>query len=82
MGLPMAWPCVDPACGNNLGNIASGELVVVKENVAAINTDKTNMVLTCVKCGKPKTWFAKPSAIVVAFVDDLAKKIAKELGSR
>ena len=55
MALPLAWPCVDMACGNVLGSIAMGELAIDKDNCAAVNTDGVNVILTCQRCGKPTT---------------------------
>ena len=82
MALPLAWPCVDMACGNVLGSIAMGELAIDKDNCAAINTDGVNVILTCQGCGKPKTWFAKAPAVESAFIDTLAQKLARLLDSR
>lgn len=73
------WPCVDPACGTNLGNISNGELVIALDGVKLINTQGINLVLTCVKCGKPKVWFSKPSAIKVAFVDLVMDYMARQM---
>ena len=68
------WPCAN--CGENLGNIAFGELAVLKEGCAVINTDGVNLVLTCAKCGVTKVWFAKAPSIENAFIDALVNKIA------
>ena len=80
-GPPLIWPCVDLACNEILGHIANGELAV-DTSKAMVNSDGVNMVLTCLKCGKPKTWFAKAPAVQNAFVDTLIQKLSKEIRGR
>lgn len=79
MNNSLLWPCVDPACGTNLGNIANGELVIDLDGVKIVNTQGINVVLTCAKCGRPKVWFSKPSAIKVAFVDMIMDYLSKQI---
>ncbi len=86
------WPCVDPECmvdvfvngeavkrRTNLGTVVDGELAVDLSNVSVISSNGVNMVLTCAVCGKPKTWFAKESACLIAVENYRARRSAQEL---
>lgn len=62
-----------------LGTIVSGELVVNLASVITVMSDKTNVVVTCKKCGNTKTWFAKTSAVLTIAFDMLAQRVATEI---
>lgn len=51
------WYCADRECGNVLGNVVSGALVLKLDSVLTANTQGVALVVTCSKCGTPKLWY-------------------------
>jgi hypothetical protein len=72
------WPC--PNCGFAIGRIMRNNLVVAKHT--RFNTSGPCVVVTCSKCGTPKTWFPPLESIMTylaeLFARDFTKYIVKQ----
>lgn len=67
------WPC--PDCGNNLGYVISGQLLL--DGDVRANTDGSNLVVYCKQCGTIKTWYSNDrlSRLIRELADEVAKRV-------
>lgn len=70
---PKPWPC--PNCGHNLGMVAYGQLVI-NDHLQA-NTDGSNLVLKCPKCGNRKVWYG--SDRLTAIEREIAQFVSEKI---
>lgn len=74
--LEKPWPCL--ACDNNLGYIVQGQLMLTGEVHA--NTDGSNLVVKCTKCGSRKVWYSNDR--LSSLIKELGREISQNIRSR
>lgn len=59
------WPC---SCGKLLGTIHRDELTLENANVGIVQTRQGALIVQCIHCGVPKSWFNRPEmSLMVGF---------------
>lgn len=66
------WLC--PKCSNQLGTVMFGQLYI--DGDCVVNTDNSNLVVKCRKCGNRKIWFASDrlSQIIQEIADAVVRR--------
>lgn len=76
------WYCVNPDCGEPLGDVFGGELRI-SENIkgALVETRGPNVVIKCPKCGTAKVWYTSDRLYraLSQLIDAIAEQGAKRM---